>query len=288
MAVILLPGDAVPGDVRANKKFSAGTNFNVAGTLVDRVGTALVITPSNIDQAIPAGAYGGVVGDGKVVGVAVPAANVKTGTTIAGTAGTMPDNGTVSITPGTTSQSIVAGYHNGSGSVASLGGNAAAGNVLTGTTFSSDAVGRVVAGNMPNRGAPTLNPGDSIPAGYYSGGSVSTTGYKKYATGRIGTTVSGGNPSFTIPNPGFVPRVIILYMHTSSGTLPINDQYAGTGYFSITVDTAWNSYKMINDYCGNADYYDISTVTINGNNTVDITMTVKIGVTSYVDFMEFE
>lgn len=80
------------------------------------------------------------------------------------TAGAMPNNGAITITPSGSTQAIPAGYHNGSGQVSAVVVPVA--NVLTGTTIAG------VAGTMPNQGSPTLNPGQSISAGYYSGGSV--------------------------------------------------------------------------------------------------------------------
>ena len=50
-------------------------------------------------------------------GAIVDASKVLTGTTIAGTAGTMPNRGSVIITPSTSNQTIAAGYHSGSGYV---------------------------------------------------------------------------------------------------------------------------------------------------------------------------
>ncbi len=65
--------------------------------------------------------------------------------------GTMPNRGAHNITPGTSPILIPGGYHNGDGQVASLGGDAAAANVLSGKTFSSDVAGRAEAGAMANR-----------------------------------------------------------------------------------------------------------------------------------------
>ena len=48
---------------------------------------------------------------------AIDVTKILTGTTILGKAGTMSDNGAVTITPGTGNQTIVQGYHNGSGTV---------------------------------------------------------------------------------------------------------------------------------------------------------------------------
>jgi len=61
----------------------------VTGTVTEKVGAAVVLTPSTIDQAIPEGRYGGVVGDGKVLGDAdLVAGKIKAGVNIFGVAGT--------------------------------------------------------------------------------------------------------------------------------------------------------------------------------------------------------
>ena len=79
------------------------------------------------------------------------AANVLAGKTFSsaaglGATGTMPNNGAVTITPGATSQSILAGYHSGSGTV----GPATSGNFLlkTGqtTSYGDGSDGAVQAG----------------------------------------------------------------------------------------------------------------------------------------------
>lgn len=91
--------------------------------------------------------------------------------------GTMPNRGAVIMTPGTSDQTIQQGYHNGTGKILSLGGDAAAGDVLEDVTFSSDVAGREVAGTMPNRGGVVITPGTSdqdIEEGYHDG-----TGYVK-------------------------------------------------------------------------------------------------------------
>lgn len=163
MSNILLPGDAGFADVLAGKKFSAGSNFNGTGTMPNN--GAVTITPGASNQSIPAGYHNG---SGLVNGVTVPAANVLTGTTIAGTAGTMPNQGATILTPsGTGAVSIPAGYHNGSGSVSQVSVPAA--NVLTGTTIAG------VAGTMPNKGAVNFTPStgsQAIPAGYHNGSGV--------------------------------------------------------------------------------------------------------------------
>jgi hypothetical protein len=108
--------------------------------------------------------------------------------------GSMPNNGAVTLTPGTANQVIAAGYHNGSGKVVGdtdltagnikqgvnifgvtgaavqASGNAVAGDVLLNKTFSN--ASGPATGSMPNIGAVTLTPGTTdqgIPAGYHSG-----------------------------------------------------------------------------------------------------------------------
>lgn len=92
MSQLILPGNTGPGDVRAGKLFSAGLYYNAQGTLVDRTGAAVVLTPGATDIVIPGGIYGGVATDGKVAAVVFNAAKVLDDTTIAGTQGTMPNN----------------------------------------------------------------------------------------------------------------------------------------------------------------------------------------------------
>lgn len=111
--------------------------------------------------------------------------------------GTMPDRGTVNITPSTANQAILAGKHSGSGvvygdpdlvagnirsgsnifniagSVIQASGNAGAGDVLSGKTASNSSGG--FSGSMPNRGTVNITPGtanQAILSGYHSGAGV--------------------------------------------------------------------------------------------------------------------
>jgi hypothetical protein len=200
---------------------TGGTWGAQAGTMNNRGG--VTITPGMSAQAIPDGYHDGtgtVSGDGNlratnikdgveifgVTGTAIVAtgtavvANVLAGATFSnatasGLTGTMANRGAVTITPGTSAQSILAGYHNGSGSVAGdadlvagnirsgvdlfgvagtviqATGDAVVADVLSGKTFSkSGAAG--LTGTMPNRGAVTITPGtaaQTIAAGYHNG-----------------------------------------------------------------------------------------------------------------------
>lgn len=185
----------------------AGQTAYVNGAKITGTQTAqpanLTLAPSGTGAVpIPAGVHDGT---GKVAQVTVPAANVKTGTTIAGVAGTMADRGAVTITPGTTAQAIAAGYHNGSGSVVgdpelasgniragvNIFGVQGSGTVVDTVSTSGDASwilsggsfwggGSLINGTMPRRSGYIgivgwTNNGDSVveanlPYGYYEGG----------------------------------------------------------------------------------------------------------------------
>lgn len=113
MSQLILPGTAGPGDVRAGKNFCAGVNYNVAGTAADKTGAGVVLTPGAAPIAIPAGIYGGLTTDGEVAAVAVTAAHLLAGDTVAGTAGAMPNNGAPTWTPTSSPQNLSAGYYSG-------------------------------------------------------------------------------------------------------------------------------------------------------------------------------
>ncbi len=92
-------GTATPPQVLANVPFSSDSGTNQTGTMPN-IGSAN-LTPSGTGTVpIPAGYHDGT---GVVEQVAVPAADVLTGTNIAGVAGTMPDlSTTTSLQPGAT------------------------------------------------------------------------------------------------------------------------------------------------------------------------------------------
>jgi hypothetical protein len=208
---------------------------------------AVTITPGKAAQTIAAGYHNGsgsVAGDTDLVagniksgvnifGVAgsvlqstgtATAANVLSGSTFSngtasGLTGSMANNGAVTVTPGKAAQTIVAGYHNGSGSVAGdtdliasniksgaaifgvsgsliqATGNAAAWCVLTGNSFSnSGAAG--ISGTMPYRGEANFTPGASavpVQEGYYGGGQVNTDYNLVSGNIKSGVTIFGVN-----------------------------------------------------------------------------------------------
>ena len=153
-------GTAAAADVLAGKTFSNSGASGINGTMADN--GAVNITPGTAAQPIPAGYHNGsgsVAGDANLV-----AGNIKSGATIFGVSGTasqasgtavaadvlsgktfsnvsasgvsgsMTNNGAVTITPGTAAQTIPAGYHNGSGSVAG-DANLVSGNIRSGVTL---------------------------------------------------------------------------------------------------------------------------------------------------------
>ena len=92
----------------------------------------------------------------------------------------MPDNGAVSIVPGTSEQTIAAGYHDGAGTVA---GDAelVAGNIMNGVELFG------VAGTLLN---PPLKTGQTTPYGPGSDGDL-----ERVPPARTPTTVTARSPT---------------------------------------------------------------------------------------------
>ena len=179
-------------------------------------------------------------GGGGAVGTAKPP-DVLAGKTFSndegtGLVGTMPNQGKKDFTPGKTPQTIPAGYHNGQGVVDSLGGDAEAGHVLEGKTFSSDIEGRAVNGTMPNQGAMIITPtktGVIIPAGYHNGqGEV--VGDPNFEAGNIkeGVEIWGVVGTLTPDSP---PVGDALPEHVLAGKT-FESAEAGTGAIGTMVD----------------------------------------------------
>ncbi len=209
-------GSATASQVLSGITFSNATQQNLSGSMPNNGSTGF--TPSGSGTvAIPAGYYDG---SGTVAQVSVPAGDVLSGITIAGIGGTMPNNGSPTFNPSTSSQTLSAGYYSG-GTVSAVTGTATAAGVLSGDTFSS-ASGIGLAGSMPNNGALSYTPSTSsqtIPAGYTSGGSVASATLG--ATGQITGSLSGTTVTFVVSGLAFQP--------SAAG---IGGQYSGT--------TAWS------------------------------------------------
>ena len=150
--------------------------------------------------------------------------------------GTMKNRGAInqSLNAGG-SYTIPAGYHNGSGKItvnslaSQTSANAGAGQILSGYTAWVN--GNKLTGNMTNRGALNWNPGSStsytVPAGYYSGGTISTSNaYNAGVNAGKSTSLTGVKGSFTSPATGSSTKIntglsnitaIIMFYAGSSG-----------------------------------------------------------------------
>jgi len=86
-----LTGDALVSNVLLGKTFyKDDATTKLIGTMVNRTGTGLVITPNTSDQTIPIGYYDGNSTTGKVAAVAnAVAGNIKSGVSIAGVSGNL-------------------------------------------------------------------------------------------------------------------------------------------------------------------------------------------------------
>lgn len=212
---LTLTGNAQPADVLNTKTFyNTDAKNKVPGTMTNKVGSGTVITPSSSEQTIPQGYYGGAAGDGKVAAVIVPVANVLSGTTIAGQTGTMPNRGAPTFTPGTTDQSIPAGYY--SGGAVKGDADLIESNIRQGI----DIFGKV-------------------------GSLVPLNGEKKWASG---TTATNGSGQLIISGLNFKPSLIIAISTAATKDLNIYSEFLysihGNNFF-ITDTGGFNSYRNI-------------------------------------------
>lgn len=136
-----IEGDALPSDILEGKTATTPQGV-ITGTLPNR--GAATLTPSgSADVAVPDGNYTGA----KVSRVVFPANMVRTGITIAGVPGTMPNNGSVlhTITTQGGSYQPPEGYHSGQGFINADFPNLVAGNVKSGVNIGG-VVGTLQAG----------------------------------------------------------------------------------------------------------------------------------------------
>jgi len=213
-------GTAVSTDVLTGKTFSNSLSNGIGGSMPNN--GAFTLSCGATNQTVAAGYSGGgtLTGDADLVasniksgvdifgvtgtyscgaaatGDAV-AADVLTGKTFSngtssGIAGGMANNGAVTITPGTTAQTIAAGYHNGSGTVAT-DANLLAANIVSGKTIFG------VAGSASAATVPAAVPktGQTTP---YAAGDDGTL--QKGVT--IGTRFTAANGTVTDNRTGLI------------------------------------------------------------------------------------
>lgn len=165
-------GNAQPADVLATKTFSNDSGPGQVGTMPNN--GKWNATPGAAAVTIPAGYHDGT---GQVAAVSFDASKVLAGTTIAGTAGTMPSRGAPTITPGTTDQILQAGYY--SGGTVKGDANLIAANIMS---------GKMIFGVT----------GSASPAA-------------------AGTAVADSNGMITITGLTFQPRVVVVYGTSTNG-----------------------------------------------------------------------
>ncbi|MCA4755528.1 tail fiber protein [Paenibacillus glucanolyticus] len=242
-AVIRATGNATAADILAGKTAS-NANGPLTGSMPNR--GAVLITPGPSDQAILAGYHSGA---GKVAGVPVPAANVLTGTTIAGTAGTMPNRSSENEhMPGSASTVWPGdrffiqppnGYYNGSTWVTALVPGLTPANLRNGVNVAG-MVGTLIEGKRSASGTGTSSSGNDAsnwmrfdsPTGYWK------NSYFLQVAGLI-----------------FSPSILILLGGTSSSSIKAvftiyyrDMQLNGTPNANIIVGDLWTGYQPTNSY----------------------------------------
>ncbi len=162
--------------------------------------------------------------------------------TSVGLTGEMPNRGAINQTLNAGgSYTIPAGYHNGSGKVTASSlasqtdANAGAGQILSG--YTAWVKGSKITGSMANRGALNWNPSGSstytVPAGYYSGGTLNSSGAYNAGVSAADNRVNTNSASYKNGyNAGVNAGKNTYGMKTKTGTITTPDKST----VSITCD----------------------------------------------------
>ena len=166
------------------------------------------------------------------------AGNVLSGKTFSsstglGVTGTMPNNRAVNITPGTSPQTIAAGYHNGSGSVAG-DANLVSGNIRAGTSIFG------VAGSPP---VVDTSSATATAADVASGKTAYVNGSLVTGSATAGSNVNGPNgaKTFTVPDG----------LYSGSKTATANDTNLAAGNIKSGVTIFGVTGIFLPATCGN-------------------------------------
>lgn len=127
-------GNAIAADVLAPYTFTSATGKKQTGTIPTVAGGNTITPGPNQQTAVTANSY--VQNAIVVAGVSFDASKLLTGTTVAGTAGTMPNLGSLTFNPSTSTQTAGPGYTSGV-TVNPVPGTATAAQILSGYTASS-------------------------------------------------------------------------------------------------------------------------------------------------------
>ena len=159
-------------------------------------------------------------------------------------------------------------------------GNATAGNVLSGKTFTSASAGINISGTMANRGALNWNPSGSesktVSAGYYSGGTLSTA--NAYNAGKAAATHKVSLRTYGIEDQYTYSEITINTSNCKTVKLGGLKEPQNWSYFGLTIkrdnsvvfDKNGNVYdEATNNAIRNAANasYDVAS-----NNTLTITL----------------
>jgi hypothetical protein len=273
-------GTAVAANVLAGETFSNDDDTGIAGEMTINNATVQNITQEGQEYVIPEGYHTGL-GKIKAVITGLIASVIKAGVTVGGIlgtftsdataatsnirdgftayvngnkiTGTMPDRGSVVITPGTTNQAISNGYHSGAGYVAgdpdlvstnikaganifgvagnsnvidTSAGTATADKIMAGYKAAVDGV--MLTGTIVNKGAAmgsitTQNGQYTIGEGYHNGSGKITAVFDNLVAGNVKNGVNIGGVVGTLtafPTQGFEWTTKTLHVDANGTNAP--------------------------------------------------------------------